>query len=434
MTVTASPPRATPVERTRVRVTRGSTPSKLRFAVGGVAVLTVATGIVGVFITVQRQDATSRAWKSAEPLAVTAQSIDTSLSDADTTAAASFLQGRLVPVSLEERYQADLATASADVAAAAGQAGSDPAATTPLRTLVIDLPLYSGIVKTAEFNERQASYPLAASYLAEANNLMRASILPASVDLYQTEVSHLDGDQAAALSTPLPWIAAALICALLVALVLLQRFVSRRFHRTWNAALVAATLVVVGVGAWATIALVKQNTGVSQAVADGSRPVTTFTQARILALRARADDELTLLTLDEYPVYQKDYGVTASTLERTLGIPASGDAVHHELVHASAAFAAYQRVHHNIRHDDPGDIGGALTLASGTSASDLPAVSYALDTSLGQGITTSQQTFANTTSGAAADLDGLIWGVTLGPLLALGLVVIGLRPRLREYR
>ena len=435
MFVTATPNRAALVERTRVSATRRPTPSKLRLAAGGIAVLIVATGFVGVLITVQRQDAISRAWQGAEPLMVTAQSIDTSLSDADTTAAASFLQGRLVPETLEQRYRVDLATASSDLAAAAGQAGSDPAAATPLRTLVVDLPLYSGIVTTAEFNERQASYPLAASYLAEANNLMRTSILPASVDLYETEVSHLDGDQAVALSTPLPWLAGTLMCALFVALLLVQRYVSRQFHRTWNVALVAATLVFVAAGTWATIALAEQNNGVSQAVADGSRPVTTFTQARILALRARADDELTLLTRDEYPAYQADYGVTASTLQRALQTPAAGDAEREELAYASGDFAEYQAVHHVIRHDDrTGDLGGAVTFASGIGANDLPAVSNALDTSLGQGITTSEQTFVDTTSGAAADLDGLIWGIGLGSLLALVLVVVGFRPRVREYR
>ena len=124
----------------------------------------------------------------------------------------------------------------------------------------------------------------------------------------------------------------------------------------------------------------------SQAVADGSRPVTTFTQARILALRARADDELTLLTRDEYPAYQADYGVTASTLERALQTPAAGAAEHEELAYASGDFAEYQAVHQVIRHDDhTGELGGAVTFASGTGANDLPAVSNTLDTSLGRG-------------------------------------------------
>ncbi len=114
MTVTATPPRATRVGRIRVSARHRSTPLTLRLVLGGVVTLIVATGIAGVLITVQRQDATSRAWQSAEPLMVTAQSIDTSLSDADTTAAASFLQGRLVPVTLEQRYQSDLSTASAE--------------------------------------------------------------------------------------------------------------------------------------------------------------------------------------------------------------------------------------------------------------------------------------------------------------------------------
>ena len=65
-----------------------------------------------------------------------------------------------------------------------------------------------------------------------------------------------------------------------------------------------ATVIVLALGLWFTVALVSQNSGVNAAQANGSRPVSTFTQARILAFRARADDELTLLTQDSDSTYQ----------------------------------------------------------------------------------------------------------------------------------
>ena len=147
---------------------------------------------------------------------VTAQSIDTSLSDADTTAAASFLQGPLQPAALERRYQNDLTDASAYVATASREAGADPSVSASLRTLSTELPAYAGIVQEANANEQQSYYPLAAAYLAEANNLMRTSMLPAAAQLYGTEANRLTNEQDSAVS---PWLATLAILALIALVV-----------------------------------------------------------------------------------------------------------------------------------------------------------------------------------------------------------------------
>ena len=189
----------------QLELARRATPVRLRFATVAIAVLALLTGLVAALATTERQSATAAAWQHAEPLMVTAQAVDTSLSDADTTAAASFLQGRVEPAALQSRYQGDLNRAAAGVAEAAREAGSDPAVAASLGTLSTDLPVYAGIVQEANFNERQAFYPLAASYLAEANNLMRSSILPAAAQVYGTEVDRLSGDKTTAVS---PWLVA----------------------------------------------------------------------------------------------------------------------------------------------------------------------------------------------------------------------------------
>ena len=185
------------------RTARRETPVVLRMIAVSIVLLALLAGVAGALATVVRQSATSASWQTAEPLMVTAQTIDTSLSDADTTAAASFLQGRVEPATLQQRYDADLTTASADVARAAQEAGSDPAVGAAVTTLSTDLPAYSGVVQEANFNERAGNYPLAAAYLAEANNLMRTSILPAAAQVYGTEVNRLADDQSNAASTSL---------------------------------------------------------------------------------------------------------------------------------------------------------------------------------------------------------------------------------------
>ena len=202
--------------------------------------------------------------------------------------------------------------------ACAQEAGSDPAVAGAVTTLSTDLPAYSGVVQEANFNERRRNYPLAAAYLAEANNLMRTSILPAAAQVYGTEVNRLADDQSNAASTLLTVLAVVAFFALLAALVLAQRWLSGRFHRTWNIALAGATVLVVVMGLWAGVALFAQNSSVASAERNGSGPVSTFTDARILALRARADDELTLLTRDSDTSYQKDYASTAAALKGLL--------------------------------------------------------------------------------------------------------------------
>ncbi len=438
--MTAPLSRATLRPKAQLELARRATPVRLRFAAVAIAVLALVTGLGAALATTQRQSATSAAWQHAEPLMVTAQAVDTSLSDADTTAAASFLQGRVELAALQNRYQGDLTRAGADVAQAAREAGSDPAVASSLETLSTDLPVYAGIVQEANFNERQAFYPLAAAYLAEANNLMRSSILPAAAQVYGTEVDRLGGDQSTAVSPWLVALAAVALVALLVSLVVAQRRLSRHFHRTWNVALASATAIVLVVGVWFTVALVTQDSGVKAAQANGSQPVSAFTEARILALRVQADDELTLLTRDSDPSYQVDYASTAAALGHLLSSagPVTGSGSSFEagqLARAKAAFGSYTMLHRQIRaFDNLGDLAGAVTLASGSGTHQLPAVSSQLNGILSGGIDGSQATFVSGTSGAASDLNALTWGVVIATILVAVLVLIGFQPRIAEYR
>jgi hypothetical protein len=437
VTLTAGPLSAARDLGDRSRLLGRSTPARLRLVTAALAVLALLTGLVGALATTQRQSATSASWQTAEPLMVTAQDIDTSLSDADTTAAASFLQrGKLEPAALQNRYSSDITKASADVAIAAQQAGADAGVGFALQTLSTDLPVYTGIVSDANFNKRQAEYPLAAAYLAEANNLMRTKLLPAAAQVYATESSRLASDQGQAVS---PWLATAAVCAflaLLVALVATQRWLSRRFHRTWNVALAAATAVVFGMGLWATVSFVTQNTGVNNAQATGSQPVSTFTQARILALRARADDELTLLTRSgSASTYQEDFRSTQAALKRL--VVADGNANRAERLQLAAArqdVTAYDTVHTQIRQDDPDKFSTAEALASGSAPADLPATSGRLNAALASGIQGGQANFDDVAPAASSDLDGLVWGIALGTVLVAALIVMALRQRIEEYR
>lgn len=412
------------------------TPARLRAVSLGLAVLVVATGVLTVLGAAERHAATAAGWETSEPLVVEAQAIDSYLSDADTTAAGSFLQSQIEPATLRARYTTDLARASANLAQAAQEAGADPAVTSSIRTLSVNVPVYAGLVQTATFNERQAFYPLAAAYIGEANNLMQQSILPAATQVYTVENQRLASDLGTAHGAWLVAVAAVLLLTLLVLLIVVQVAMSRHFRRTFNLYLVGTTVATLVLGIWFTVAIATQSSGVDAATSGGSGPLVVFTQARIDALRMTADDELTLLTRDSEPGLQPDYRATVGRLDRLLGSARSGAGVveHNEIGQAQAALATYGRVHAQIRElDTTGTATGAQD-ADGLAASRLPAASSTLDGDLAHSIATSQQAFDQSMSGATSDAASLIWASAILSVLGAVLVLVGFRARIAEYR
>jgi hypothetical protein len=441
MTVTAESPRLSYEQSVAAPGATPSwssmTPNRLRLVALGCAGLTVLVGILGFVAVSTRHASTSAAWETAEPLMIDAQAIDTSLSDADTTAAGSFLQGHLEPVSSHTRYLDDIAEASTTLATTTQHIGDDTAVATPLQAITVALPDYTGLVQTATFNQRQGNYPLAAAYMAEADNLMHARILPAAAQVYGAERTRLGAEQHRASG---PWLVGTtvlLLIVLLVALFLVQRWMSRRFHRTINIALFLATLVMFAIGVWFSVAIVAQNIGVDSAAANGSRPVAIYTQARISALAMRADDELTLLSRDSVSSYQADETTTAASLQRLLASASVGasPAERTRLSEAMGALDGYRLAHDQIRRTDTqGDLVGAVSQASASGPTNLPAVSSRLDQGLAGDIAHSQQTFDGSMSGAAGDAGGLLWGFLVLSLVAAALIVVGVQPRIGEYR
>ena len=420
-----------------VRFRSSVTPSRLRLFAVGCATLTLLVAVVSFLAVSSRHSASSAAWETAEPLMVDAQAIDTSLSDADTTQAGSFLQGQVEPIGLHTRYSNDISAASSTLATTAQKVGVDPGAATALRTISVALPMYTGLIQTATFNQRQSNYPLAAAYMGEANNLMRAEILPAAATVYGLERARLAGEQHNSLNPWLVVLAAILLIALLISLVLLQRWMSHRFRRTFNVALVGATVIIGILGVWFVIAVVAQNLDVDSATSDGSGPVATYTQARIRALELRADDELTLLSRDSVGSYQSDYGSASTDLQRLLTSASVGasTAQRAQLSDAATALDRYGADHVRIRKTDTGgNLVGAVAEASAPGPDNLPAVSFQLDELLSGDIATSQQAFDRSMSGATGDVGGLLWAIVLLSLLAAALIVLGVRPRMAEYR
>lgn len=418
-----------------------TTPGRLTVIAVGLVLLSLIAGLVATLSVQSRDDTISGVIDHREPLAAAAQQVYRSLSDADATAASAFLSIGTEPPELRQRYERDIAEAGAALAKAASDA-SDVADAAPVDVLNQSLPAYTGLVETARANNR-LGYPVGASYLREASELMRAKILPAAQDLYRVDTARLVDEQDSA--TGFPWLATILLVALLAALVVAQIHLTRRTNRLLNVGLVVATAAVVVSLLWGAVALVVQGSLVGSGQADGSHRVDVLVRARIAALQARADETLTLVARGDGAAYEKDFGANAVQLAGTdgqggllgeaRGLIKDGDGVT-RVADATKAANDWLKAHQVVRaQDDAGQYQEAVDFAVLEDKTDGSAPAFRrLDDSLQAAIDVGRQEFLDDTHRGGNALTFLAPGLAVLAIVAAAGVTMGIRERLREYR
>lgn len=424
-----------------VRKSAASTPGRL-FLIGvSLALLAVLTGAFGAIEMQQKQNTIDNLISHREPVAAASQQIYRSLSDADATAASAFLAGGTMPTDLRERYDLDIATAGANLAKASADVGGVPDAEEQVNVLSQQLPVYTGLVETARAYNRQG-YPSGAAYLREASGLMRAKLLPAAQRLYEIDFERLSEEQDAAGSVP--WFSLGLGIVLLASLIAAQRYLTRRTNRLLNVGLVVATGAVVVALIWGTAALLIESARVSAGHDHGSQQVEVIVQARIVALKMRANETLTLVARGDGGDYEDEFKKLAEEIsgdgDGNLLNQARGLAEDQEtqnLIDAAQKnaddwLAAHQRVR---ELDDGGSYQEAVSLAISTAAKTSAATMFSqLDDNLMKALRNGRQQFAEETSAASNVMTGLAPGIAVLALVAAAGVTMGIRDRLQEYR
>lgn len=422
--VSAPPaPRGEAVRRLLTRSAR-TTPGRLEIMASALVVLSVLTGIVAALSWQSKLDTINGLSDQREPLSAAAQQIYRSLSDADATAASAFLSGGSEPIQLRDRYQVDIAQAGAALAKAASDVTEDSGAA-QVDVLNQQLPVYTGLVETARSNNR-LGLPIGAAYLREASTLMRGKLLKAAQELYGIDTGRLTAEQDSA--TSFPWLTLVLTVALLAALIVTQRYLTRRTNRLINVGLLVATIAV-GLGLiWGGVAGWVSASAVDSARDDGTRQVDTLVQARIVALQARADETLTLVAHGDGANYESDFqSLITPKLTDLLDKAGATD--------ATADTKAWLAIHKNIRDlDNSGQYDQAVKLAIGTDDKGAAAAFGKLDDTLSAAIQRGREKFVASMSTADNSLFGIVPGVALLALLAAGGTLTGIRQRLREYR
>jgi hypothetical protein len=431
-----------PAEAVRnVRKSANSTPGRLFLTGVGLVVLALLTGVVGAIAMQQKQSTIDNLIEHREPVAAASQQIYRSLSDADATAASAFLAGGTMPPELRDRYNLDIATAGANLSKASADVSGVPEAEAQVNELSQQLPVYTGLVETARAYNRQG-YPAGAAYLREASGLMRAKLLPAAQELYEIDSQRLADSQAAA--TSVPWFSLGLVVVLLGALVAAQMYLTRRTNRLLNVGLVVATGAVVVALLWGTVALLIESSKVSNGQEHGTGQTEVIVQARIAALKMRANETLTLVARGDGGEYEDEFEKLATQItgdgQDNLLNQARGLAADQEtrdlLSAAQKNVDDWLAAHKKIRElDDGGSYQEAVSLAISPDAKTSAATMFTkLDDNLLKALRAAREQFAQQTSTASNAMTGLTPGVGVLALVAAAGVTMGIRDRLQEYR
>ncbi|MFJ4684953.1 hypothetical protein [Streptomyces sp. NPDC088789] len=430
----------------RVRAAATTEPGRLRLIGAMLALVVIAFGGVTAWQTDGRATAADDVLHTSQPLSSAAADVYRSLADANTAASSGFLAGGQETKESRERYEQGIRKAAEGLVRAANssEAGSDSAKT--IAELSRLLPEYKGLIERARANNRQG-YPLGGAYLRYANDTMQTEMLPAAEALYSTENRRLAADYDDA--TPYPWAAIALGVLALGALGWAQHRTYRRTNRVLNHGMVAASAATAVVLLWLLAGHSVARANLDESYEDGVRSLNVLTDARIASLKARGDENLTLVNRgaetvevrpgefeDKFDVAFKESMRDLATALEAAGRLADGQG---EVPVADAAsnMKEWRDRHGEARAaDEAGDYQTALDRTIGTDKDDRATGECfdAVDSSLETALKHEQEEFKQAAEAGLGAMTGLTAGAAVLAVLGAAGAVVGIGRRLSEYR
>jgi hypothetical protein len=436
-TATRAPVRARqPAARHKLAFPRASTtPGKVRLIQIGLVIACLGWGALAALMVEQHASAAHDVASVSEPLSLEAQQMYQSLADADVTASTGYLYGRIQPFPGRQRYEHDIAVATADLKAVTA-ASRDSAVSARLTTLSAELPVYTGYVEDGEIYN-SLGYPAGASFIQVASEEMHLKLLPAARAVYAQENSRLTA--ASAQATGLPLAVATLVAGLAVGFFFYrtQRWLSRRTHRTFNVGLLVASVAGLVALAWMAVALLGGRTDLLRATEHGSGPAETLAQADIATLQARGDETLNLISRTGDADFQQDFRAAQGTFSSLLtragqqSTASAAGSIAAARQDANSWFAVNQQAQ---KLDKALDYGAETRLVIGSGSGTAGTLFSRLEADLDTAIRAGQSTFADRAAAGSGAFTGLEAGVALLALIMAIGSARGLSQRLAEYR
>ncbi|GGS90161.1 hypothetical protein [Streptomyces toxytricini] len=430
------------VERLRAAAT--TEPGRLRIIGALVAGIVLLFGAVTVWEVAGRVGSAEDVVGRSQPLSADAASIYRSLADADTASSSGFLAGADEPREVRQRYEKDMAGASRLLVSAAANAGEDAESRRQITLLGEQLPRYTGLIEQARANNRQG-LPLGGAYLRYANEQMSTQLLPAAQRLYEAETGRLYADYDNARSLPLASLGAGILA--LAALGWAQHRNYRRTNRVFNRGLVAATAATLVALLWLAVGHAVARSSLAEARTEGQESLKVLTDARIAALQARANENLTLIARgavlaadkksDKYDVdFAANMKDLDAGLEKALRL-ADDDKGREPVASAADGVRQWKQRHAAARETDlRGDYQAALPQVIGDrDHKDSSGASFdTVDASLERALAHEQAEFTRAARSGLGAFGGLVTGSAALAVAGAAAVLLGIGRRLSEYR
>lgn len=413
------------------------TPGQLRGLLAVLAALVLGAGITGMTSILAKSAVIEETTSQSGRLSVAALQLYQALSQADATAASSYLSAGTPSDEMNETYRASLRDATVALATAAGEVktAEDAQLVAELNTR---LPVYTGLVETAKTFNRLGE-PVGATYQEQASTLMREEMLPAAHDLQDNALGQLSESRSGA--EAFPWAAAALAAAALGTLVWAQVWLSRRTNRVFNLGLVAATVLLIGFAGWLTMASLASASHTTRSHEEGAVPLELLAQAEISAQQARAEESLLLIARGEDEEAAKRYEAHIEELVASGGLLDRLDEAFADDPELSAAVADAREAAETwnaghgtvVKLATEGSYTEAVEQAVGDEDDSLATSFDALNTSLTDATEVSADRFIEATADAHRALSGAAAGLAALALAALIGTAIGIQLRVAEY-
>ena len=416
-------------------------PAKLWMLSAGLVLLSLAWGVLGGWIVSQHASAASDVVHVDEPLALAAQQMYESISDADVTATTTFLSGPEPPLASLQRYRADVAGAAADLARLKNAADGNQPLTAALAAFSAGLPVYTGYVAQAQ-TEYALGYPLTGgSFMQVASEEAHLVLLPAARTIYTLQDAALTAASSQATGVPLVIVAGVLAVVTGFALYRTQRWLTRRTHRVFNYGLVMASAALIVSVAWLLVTFAVARSDLAQGIGHGSRPAGTLAQASIDVQQARGDEILNLISRSGDTSFEQNFrsvrdqiGPGTGTLLAVAASASRGQAVPQVTAAARDAASWYSANEQVYRLDLAAAYAAETKLVIGTGPGSSAAGYTQVESDISRAIADDLSTFqSSATAGASAF--GPVEGVVIAAaLLMAGACAWGLSRRLGEYR
>jgi hypothetical protein len=418
-----------------------TTPAAMRVLMVVLVLLSLAWGAFGGWAASQHSAAASALISVDEPLSLDASQMYENIADADVTITTAYLVSSQPPLPPLQRYQTDIATASADLARLRAGIG-DPSLDAALAALAGGLPVYTGYVGDAQ-SQYSLGFPLTGgSFMQVASEQAHLVLLPAAKTVFTRENAALAA--ASSQATGLPTMAAALVLAIVIGFILYraQRWLTRRTNRLLSPGLVLASVLLVVSVIWLAASYASARSDLDRGIAAGSGPAESLAQASIGVQQIRGDAVLNVISRSGNASFQDDF-VTMSKLVgpgsgSLLGAAAAGGGQAPSLVaaaqrEANAWYAANAEVYH-LGSATVSDYAGERDKVIGTGPGSSAAGYTALEHDIAGAAADDRATFKSAATAGANALDPLepvVIAVSL--LMAVG-CIWGLNRRLAEYR